>query len=1159
MFKGSRESLEFLSTAFTSLLQNKIKTTHCDGASVVTGLSNSAQAFLLASAAIESRILAIIPVDADLDEFTADVRFFYGALTGISAETLEKLIVPFPSLETDPYRAIEPHFKVTSDRARTLTLMNSGSANLVIAPVRAVSSRLSAPGRLKLAVTELYAGADFALTDLMDILADGGFSPVDPVDQHGEFCVRGGVLDFFPAGENYPIRVEFLGDTIESIRTFDPESQRSVKRLPSVSVMPTRTVFEDFQGEKKGNPSIFNREASVFDFIDDQSTKIYISEYIECSRLLEKQHNQIEKSYQLALEQGRVPEAPDQLFLRLEDVEGYLSKAKRFEKLAYESDGKRRVEVKCEPILPFHGRVSDWLKEVKRGEDRGEIQIFVASSIGTCHRIREVVEEAGIACCVVGSTGEVSGGSQRNFFLTTGQLSKGFRFGEIGLNIYTESDLFDQEIRPAARMASRSFLSDLRELKVGDYVVHVDHGIGRFVGLKQMAVGSTAHELMELRYAEADKLFVPVQQLELIQKYTGSSQPTLNRLGSTSWEKTKSRVRSSVRDMAQELLRLYASRKTVNGFCFSPDTHWQSEFEAAFNHDLTADQQTAVTDIKRDMESVASMDRLLCGDVGYGKTEVALRAAFKAIMDSKQVALLAPTTVLAFQHYKTIVERFAAFPVRIEMVSRLRSRSNQKEILADLATGKIDIIVGTHRLLSKDIEFHDLGLLVVDEEQRFGVGHKEKIKQIQQNLDVLTLTATPIPRTLNMSLMGIRDMSIIETPPKDRLSIQTNVVKFDKEVIERAIRMELDRQGQIYFVHNRIDSIYAMSDLVKRLVPGLRLAVAHGQSNEIELEEVMVGFINHEYDILLSTTIIENGLDIPNVNTIIINHAERYGLSQLYQLRGRVGRSDRRAYAYFLVPTEDQLSQVASQRLAAMKEFSALGSGFRVAALDLEIRGAGNLLGAQQSGHIEAIGFDMYVKLLEETVQELKGESVSGLKKSTVNLGIDLRLDENYIPETTQRLSVYRRIADAPDTETIEGIIEELSDRYGPLPFSVVQLAEYGKIRVRSSRLGIESMDRERDILLVSFGDNSAVQPESLISFVQSCPAVTLSPPAVLRVNLKALVNKSLGLSKVKPKSDKSSWWIKSKRKKLEKGLDRTATDILLDQVTDFLDDLGAL
>ncbi len=1158
MLKGSRESLEFSSTTFTGVLQEQIKKTHTDAVPLVTGLSNSAQAFVLASVALKSKIFAVIPVDSALDEFTADVRFFYGALAGLSGETLEQLVVPFPSLETDPYRAIEPHFKVTSDRARTLTLMNSGSARVVIAPVRAISSRLSAPGRLKLAVTELHVAADFALTDLMDILADGGFSPSDPVDQHGEFCVRGGVLDFFPAGEDYPVRVEFLGDTIESIRQFDPESQRSVKSLTNVLVMPTRTVFEDGEVSERRDSSIFNRESSVFDYIDDRSTLIYVSESSECFERLEKQHNQIEKSYQLALNQGRTPDAPNSLFLSLKDVDSYLRTAMRFERLGYEGEHNLR-EIICQPVLSFHGRVSDWLKEIKDGRERSEIQIFVASSIGTRQRIREFVEEAGIECSDGDSTDEVSEGTQKKFLLTTGQLSKGFRFSETGLSIYTESDLFDQEIRTSPRVASRSFLSDLRDLKVGDYVVHVDHGIGRFVGLKQMAVASTAHELMEVRYAEADKLFVPVQQLELIQKYTGSSQPTLDRLGSTSWEKTKSRVRSSVRDMAQELLRLYASRRTVNGFCFSPDTHWQSEFEAAFTHDLTADQKTAVTDIKKDMESSASMDRLLCGDVGYGKTEVALRAAFKAIMDSKQVALLAPTTVLAFQHYKTIVERFAAFPVRVEMVSRLRSRSAQKKILADLATGKIDIIVGTHRLLSKDIKFHDLGLLVVDEEQRFGVGHKEKIKQIQQNLDVLTLTATPIPRTLNMSLMGIRDMSVIETPPKDRLSIQTNVVKFDKEVIERAIRMELDRQGQIYFVHNRIDSIYAMCDLVKRLVPGLRLAVAHGQSTEIELERVMVGFINHEYDLLLSTTIIENGLDIPNVNTIIINHAERYGLSQLYQLRGRVGRSDRRAYAYFLVPAEDQLSQVANQRLAAMKEFSTLGSGFRVAALDLEIRGAGNLLGAQQSGHIEAIGFDMYVKLLEETVQELKGESVSDVKKSTVNLGVDLRIDENYIPDTTQRLSVYRRIADAPDVEILETIIEELSDRYGPLPFSVVQLVEYGKIRVRSSRLGIESIDRERDILVVRFGDNSAVKPERLIAFVQSCAAVTLSPPAVLRVNLKALANKSVGVSKSIPESEKSSWWIEPKRKKSKKELDHTATEILFGQVTDFLDDLGAL
>ena len=551
-----------------------------------------------------------------------------------------------------------------------------------------------------------------------------------------------------------------------------------------------------------------------------------------------------------------------------------------------------------------------------------------------------------------------------------------------------------------------------------------------------------------------------------------------------------------MRDMAGELLKLYAARKAVAGHGFSPDTHWQHEFEAAFEYDLTPDQATAVADIKRDLEVPSPMDRLLCGDVGYGKTEVALRGAFKAVMDGKQVALLSPTTVLAFQHLKTIRERFAAFPVRVEMVSRFRSRAEQKAVLTDLAAGKVDVIVGTHRLLSKDVEFHDLGLLIVDEEQRFGVAHKERIKTLRHKVDVLTLTATPIPRTLNMSLMGIRDMSVIETPPKDRLSIQTNVVKFDPSVVARAIRTELERGGQVYLVHNRIHSIATIADLIRRLVPEARLVVAHGQSGEAELEKAMIGFVAHEFDVLLSTTIIENGLDIPNVNTIIVNHADRYGLAQLYQLRGRVGRSNRRAYAYLLIPPEDNLSRIAQQRLAAIKEFSDLGSGFRVAALDLEIRGAGNLLGAEQSGQIEAIGFDMYVKLLERTVRELRGEATGEERRATVTLGIELRVDERYIPETNQRLALYRRVAAAEDETELASLLDELSDRYGPVPRKVVRLIEFGRIRLMADRLGIESIDREKHLLVVKFRGDAPLDPVRLVELVEARPDVSLTAPS---------------------------------------------------------------
>src|SRR5262245_49654871 len=589
-----------------------------------------------------------------------------------------------------------------------------------------------------------------------------------------------------------------------------------------------------------------------------------------------------------------------------------------------------------------------------------------------------------------------------------------------------------------------------------------------------------------------------------------------------------------MRDMAEELLKLYAQRKAVPGHAFPPDTHWQEEFEGAFPYEPTPDQAAAITDIKRDMEAGTPMDRLLCGDVGYGKTEVAMRAAFKAVLDGKQAAFLAPTTVLAFQHLKTLRDRFAGFPVAIDMVSRFRTKQETKEVIERLASGRVDIIVGTHRLLSKDVRFKDLGLLVVDEEQRFGVVHKERIKQMRKRVDVLTITATPIPRTLNMSLVGIRDMSIIETPPKDRLSIQTNVVKFDAPVIERAIRSELARGGQIYFVHNRVESIFSIGNLLQRLVPEAKMAIGHGQMGEEELERAMLGFVEGKFDILLATTIVENGLDIPNANTIIINRADRYGLAQLYQLRGRVGRSDRAAYAYLLIPPQESLSPVARKRLAAIKEFSDLGSGFRVAALDLEIRGAGNLLGGEQSGHIDTVGFEMYTKLLEQTIRELRGEELEEETRATVNLRIDLKIEPGYIPDMNQRLMVYRKVASARTEQELGTVVDELRDRYGPPPESVLNLAEFGRVRIKADRLDVDSIDREGRLVVIKFRPNARLDGVRLVKVVGGWPGAVLVPPVSVRLDLEAPLTSTKATAtrpsaaKVPARKDRDSqvsWW----------------------------------
>ncbi|HMF58249.1 MAG TPA: transcription-repair coupling factor, partial [Pyrinomonadaceae bacterium] len=702
-----------------------------------------------------------------------------------------------------------------------------------------------------------------------------------------------------------------------------------------------------------------------------------------------------------------------------------------------------------------------------------------------------------------------------------GRLSGGFELPGAGFIVHIESDIFDEASagaieRRAPGMTTTSqkkkrksktaaFLSDFRDLKVGDYVVHVDHGIARFDGLQTLDLGANKRgEFMLLYYADDAKLYVPVERLDLVQRYSSAEghTPQLDRLGGLGWQKTKAKAKRAMRDMADELLRLYAERKLVGGYAFSGDSPWQDEFEEGFEYVLTPDQETAIEDVKHNMEEAVPMDRLLCGDVGYGKTEVAMRAAFKAVMDGKQVAVLAPTTVLAYQHYETFRSRFAAFPVKIELLSRFRSTKEQKEEVKKVEGGEIDVIIGTHRLLSKDVKFRDLGLVVVDEEQRFGVAHKERLKQLKKRVDVLTLSATPIPRTLNMSLMGLRDMSLIETPPRDRLAIQTQVVQFSESVIKSAIELELARGGQVFFIHNRVESIETIAALVKRLVPQARIAVAHGQMNEREMERVMLDFVDYKSDVLVATTIIENGIDIPRANTIIINRADAYGLSQLYQLRGRVGRSNRRAYAYLLIPSEQGLSPIARRRLAAIREFSDLGAGFRIAALDLELRGAGNLLGGEQSGHMDALGFDLYTQMLERTVAELRGETVEDETSVSINLGVDVAIPESYVSDMGQRLRTYKRTSSARDEETLRSIRAETQDRYGRLPESVERLFDYARLRRISEEIGVVSIDRTPTGMAIKLGERARVAPEKLMKFIQEHGGASFSPTGVLRLDL---------------------------------------------------------
>ncbi len=797
-------------------------------------------------------------------------------------------------------------------------------------------------------------------------------------------------------------------------------------------------------------------------------------------------------------------------------------------------------EWKTQSAQKYHGRLASLAKEVANRHETGTATLFVMPSLGVAERVAEILAEyeirAQISLTDQTSAGDAklnasgtlalqSASASAQIIVTVGRLSGGFEMPDAGLLTHVESDLFDEtgtqtfERRVTApgtegsrqktegrkrKSKTAAFLSDFRDLKPNDFVVHVDHGIARFGGLQTLDLGTRSSEFMLLYYAEDAKLYVPVERLDLVQRYSSAEgqQPTLDRLGGLGWQKTKAKAKRAMRDMADELLRLYAERKLVGGYAFAADTPWQQEFEDGFEYALTPDQETAIEDVKQDMEQPTPMDRLLCGDVGYGKTEVAMRAAFKAVMEGKQAAVLTPTTVLAYQHYDTFRNRFAPFPVKIELLSRFRSPKEQKEVAKRVEAGDVDVVIGTHRLLSKDVRFKELGIVVVDEEQRFGVAHKERLKHLKKRVDVLTLSATPIPRTLNMSLSGLRDMSLIETPPRDRLAIQTQVVQFSENVIKSAIELELGRGGQVFFIHNRVETIETIAALVKRLVPQARMVVGHGQMNEKDMERVMLDFIEFKYDVLVATTIIENGIDIPRANTIIINRADQYGLSQLYQLRGRVGRSSRRAYAYLLIPGEQELSPIAKRRLAAIREFSDLGAGFRIAALDLELRGAGNLLGGQQSGHMDALGFDLYTQMLERTVAELRGETVEDETSVTINLGVDVAIPDEYINDMGQRLRTYKRVSSARDEDSLSSIRNETQDRYGRLPESVEQLFGYARLRRLAEELKVLSIDRTAEGVSLKFSEKARISPEKLASFINSRSGTVFTPTGVLRLPL---------------------------------------------------------
>ncbi len=1039
--------------------------------------------------------LVVVPDERRLTPAVSDLEAFFGALD------VARNVLPFEAFALDPYRGLSPHLDVVSARVRALVALARHENVVVVATAAALLYRTVRPELLVRGVRRLATGDSFDPGELERYLVAFGFRHEDPVTTPGDFTRRGGILDIFPPGRSAPVRLEFVGDDLEEIRAFDPQTQRTTETIPDVELQPanewpaaeTETETEDFEHVallkivdllgSAGMGSVLPRhddfQASLFDYLE--AGLLIVDEPAEVLRAAEIEWERVLASYGDAEDVRRYAE-PSRLLMDLSSLRDVIDeRAISLQEMGLLGEETRHLST---TILPSHrGRVPEFVRELERRVAKGErLRLFVASE-GMADRCIEILSEAGQTAGRASRDGKPV--EEGHIVLEHGHLSQSFSVPELSLTVFTASDLFAEPPRPPPRKTAklRRFLSDFRDLKIGDYVVHTEHGIGVFAGLKQLEPGAQ-NEFVVLEYLGRDKLYVPVDRLDYLEKYSSakSATPKLDRLGGAGWDRVQQRVKKSMRDMAQELLKLYAARRASPGHGFSPDSAWMSEFEALFEFEETPDQRQAIDDVKRDMETPSPMDRLLCGDVGYGKTEVAMRAAFKAVTDGKQVAVLVPTTVLAFQHQITFRERFAPFPVRVEMLSRFRTRREQKQVVEDLAAGKVDIVIGTHRLFSKDVQFRDLGLLVVDEEQRFGVTHKEKLKTIRHGVDSLTMTATPIPRTLHMSLSGIRDLSIIETPPKDRMAIQTHITRLDAKVLAEAIRYELGRGGQVYYVHNRVSSIHSMASYLNRLVPEARIIVGHGQMKESELESVMLRFIRREFDVLVSTTIIENGLDIPLVNTLMVNRADRFGLSQLYQLRGRVGRSNRRAYAYLLVPEDAHLSPLARRRLAAIREFSELGAGFRIAALDLELRGAGNILSGQQHGHIDAVGFDLYCRLLDETVRELSGEDVrTGPGRTSLNLRIELRLSEDFITDTNQRMSIYKRASSATDREAIEKLQEETRDRFGPLPEKVLQFFEYSRLQVLAEELGLAGIDRERGGLVFRLGAKASIDPLSLV------------------------------------------------------------------------------
>ena len=1101
----------------------------------ISGLVEPAKPYFLANlaSATKRKIILIRPFSASLSSFEDQTKFFLSQLS------LKLDIASLPPLSDNPYQEIWPSLESISSRMSFFYKLQKKPPSLIITNLLGLLKPFPCREDLKESFLILSQGTIFDRDQMLLKLAEYGYAQQDLVNSAGEYAWRGGIIDVFSPWEEFPFRIEFSGDEVFSLRQFHPSSQRSIGKidkicLPSLREFTTSLQFiSEWQTlvQKKADPFFFNDLLEKINKINEKkffpsffflslihnqhfvSFKDYLGDYllvIDDFEQLEKEWGEVLKDlkeqYKELKQQGVYQLPPEEIF-----PPSLWSKIKKeavfWQELRTHSKNKSFF-FSFQTVPKFRNKIPSFIDYLKRLIEERERCFIYLSSSSVRHRLAALLNQYEIPH--VSSDNPLTSFPGEGAVLLLGHLKKGFSYPAQKINYFAESDIFTEERVLVSRPRIRPFVPHFQDLKAGDYVVHVDYGIGIFQGLVKLKVDGQNREFIAIVYKDEDRLFVPVENLNLVQKFSkaGQNPPFLHKLGSPSWERTKARTKKAIESMARELLQLYAQRKAAKGYKFSPGGTWLEEFERIFEYEETDDQLRAIKEVMKDMESAFPMDRLLCGDVGYGKTEVAMRASFNAVMDGKQVAVLCPTTVLVSQHLKTFRNRMILFPVRVEALSRLQTKKQQKRVIEDLAKGLIDIIIGTHRLLSEDVKFRDLGLLIVDEEQRFGVSHKEKIKKLKTNVDVLTMSATPIPRTLNLSLTGLRDISLIETPPKDRLAIHTVVAPFSPKLIASAIKMELARRGQVYYIHNRIEDIETVAAMIKRLVPQAKVAVIHGQMPSLTLERRMIDFINHQYNVLVSTTIIENGIDIPLVNTLIVERADLFGLAQLYQLRGRVGRSSRQAVAYFLVPPLGELTPLAKERLKALQEFSELGSGFRLAAKDLEIRGAGSFLGFRQHGYMEAVGFDYYLHLLENAVKELKGEKFEEFK-SEINLRLDIRIPEEYIPQVNIRLNLYKRISSIEDIKEIEKIREEIKDRFGPLPPVVTNLLNYGIIKYLAERMRINSIDRLGQKIILKFYPESTANLRRLTEIIEKHSGF-IAPQGMVSLTLNSQSDKEI-------------------------------------------------